>query len=207
MVSHACHGNNMPRTLRFSNGYKRPQAEVYGFDWGNGMMGRSNLYLLVALLGAGGVAPAAGAPLKPSLCSADERVYFSCQADKGAKRIALCGQVKGSPDGVRGFLQYRFGTREHPDLVYPSSRNESLEKFTYGGANQKLGRMESREVSFHSGSFDYTVYTMSYPLGDAESDGYGHESGVRVARDGKDVATVKCGSEPEGTLWDLGWLQ
>jgi hypothetical protein len=92
-------------------------------------------------------------------------------------------------------------------MVYPSSRDESLEKFKYGGAYQKLGRMESREVSFHSGSFDYTVYTMSYPLGDAESDGYGRESGVRVARDGKDLATVKCASEPQGSLSDLGWLQ
>jgi hypothetical protein len=170
-------------------------------------MSKSSLYLLVALLGADGMALAAKPPLNASLCAADERVYFSCQAGKGPKRIALCGQVKGGADGVRGFLQYRFGTREHPEMVYPSSRDESLEKFTFGGAYQKLGRMESKEISFHSGSFGYTVYTESYPLGDAESDGYAHGAGVRVAKGGKDVATVKCGDEPQEDLGELGWLQ
>ena len=92
-------------------------------------------------------------------------------------------------------------------MVYPSSRNASLEKFTYGGEYRKTARTDSSEVRFHSGSFDYTVYIMSYPLGDAESDGYGDESGVRVARDGKDVATVMCGSKPEGSLSGLGWLR
>jgi hypothetical protein len=175
---------------------------------GNNVMGRCNLYLLMALLGGGSAALAATAPLNGSLCAADERVYFSCQVDKSAKRIALCGQVEGlTGRGVHGFLQYRFGTREHPEMVYPSSRDNSLEKFKYGGAYQKLGRMESREISFHSGSFDYTVYTESYPLGDAESDGYGSESGVRVARAGKDVATVKCGGELQDDLSGLGWLQ
>jgi hypothetical protein len=163
--------------------------------------------MLMALLGANGMALAAKAPLNASLCAADERVYFSCQVGKGSKRIALCGQVKGAADGVRGFLQYRFGTREHTEMIYPSSRDESLDKFTYGGAYQKLGRMESKEVSFHSGSFDYTVYTSSYPLGDAESDGYARDAGVRVVRDGKEVATVKCGGEPQESLGDLGWLQ
>lgn len=174
---------------------------------GNGLMGRPNLYLLVALLGASNMALAAKAPLNASLCAADERVYFSCQTGKGSKRIALCGQVKGAADGARGFLQYRFGTREHPEMIYPGSRDESLEKFTYGGAYQKLGRMESKEIRFHNGSFDYTVYKMSYPLGDAESDGYAHEAGVRVAKDGKEVATVKCGGEPQEALGELGWLQ
>jgi hypothetical protein len=134
------------------------------------MMGRCSLYLLVALLGANGMALAAKTPLNASLCAADERVYFSCQAGKGSKRIALCGQVKGAADGVHGFLQYRFGTREHTEMIYPSSRDESLDKFTYGGAYQKLGRMESKE-------------------------------------DGKEVATVKCGGEPQESLGDLGWLQ
>jgi hypothetical protein len=32
-------------------------------------------------------------------------------------------------------------------------------------------------------------------------------SSLYLARGGKDVATVKCGSELEGSLWDLGWLQ
>lgn len=171
------------------------------------MMGRSSFYLLVALLAVDGMAYAARAPLNASLCAADERVYFSCQAGKGSKRIALCGQVKGGADGVHGFLQYRFGTREHLDMAYPSAREASLDKFSFGGAYQKMGRMESKEVSFHNGDFDYTVYTMSYPLGDAESDGYAREAGVRVARGGKDVATVKCGGDPQEALGELGWLQ
>jgi len=171
------------------------------------MMGRSSLYLLTALLGAGSAALAAKMPLNASLCAADERVYFSCQAGKGPKRIALCGQVTGGAGGEHDFLQYRFGTREHLEMVYPSSREDSVDKFTFGGAYQKMGRMESKEISFHSGSYDYTVYTMSYPLGDAESDGYAHDSGVRVARAGKDVATVKCGGEPREDLGGLGWLQ
>jgi hypothetical protein len=169
-------------------------------------MSKSSLYLLVALLCADGMALAAKGPLNASLCAADEHVYFSCQAENSAKRIALCGQVEGG-NGVHGFLQYRFGKRENPEMVYPSSRNESLEKFTYDGAYQKMGRTDTSEVSFHSGSFDYTVYIMSYPLGDAESDGYGRESGVRVARGGKEVATVKCDGKPEGYLSGLGWLR
>jgi hypothetical protein len=162
----------------------------------------------LGFLGAGLLVFTAWASAAESLCAADERVYFSCQAGKGPKRIALCGQVKGlAGRGVHGFLQYRFGTREHLEMVYPSSRDDSLEKFKYGGAYQKMGRMESKEISFHSGSFDYTVYTESYPLGDAESDGYADEAGVRVAKGGKEVATVKCGGKLQQDLGDLGWLQ
>jgi hypothetical protein len=94
---------------------KQTFADLIG--GGNSVIGRFNLYRLMALLGVGSAALAAKGPLNVSLCAADERVYFSCQADKSVKRIALCGQVKGSPGDVRGFLQYRFGTREHAEMV------------------------------------------------------------------------------------------
>jgi hypothetical protein len=84
------------------------------------MMDRPSWLLLAALLGAHYLAFAAKPLLNASLCAADEHVYVSCQAEKSAKRIVLCGQVKGlAGRGVHGFLQYRFGTREHLEMVYP----------------------------------------------------------------------------------------
>lgn len=159
------------------------------------------------LSGAPGLARAAKGPLNASLCASDEHVYFSCRAGKGPSRIALCGQLKGAAGDVRGFLQYRFGSRGQPEMVYPRIREESLDKFTYDSAFQKLGRMESREIRFRNGSYDYAVYWESYPLGESESDGYATEAGVRVARDGKDVTTIRCGGESQEDLSGLGWLR
>ena len=171
------------------------------------MIGRSSSFLFAMFFCADGVALAAKAPLNTSLCAADEQVYFSCRVANGSKRIALCGQVKEPTDGEGSFLQYRFGERGNPEMVFPSAWEASLDKFSYSGAYSKMGRTGSEEVSFHRGNFDYTVYMMFYPLGDAESSGYAHMAGVRVARDGQDVANVKCGGTPQAALGELSWLR
>ena len=92
-------------------------------------------------------------------------------------------------------------------MVFPRARGDSLDKFSFGGSYQKMGRMGSEEVSFRRGSVDYTVYVMFHPLGDAESSGYAHVAGVRVARDGQDVANIKCDGAPQAALGELGWLR
>jgi hypothetical protein len=148
----------------------------------------------------GSAAPAA------SLCQAGEQVYFACTVGKGPRQLALCGRLSGSPE-ASGYLQYRFGTPAHLDLVYPARREGSLERFSWRRDYMKTRRMESYELAFRNGRYGYTVYLSSYPLGDEESDGYAEDAGVRVSDGGKQLADLRCGGAVTQYLSGLGVLQ
>jgi hypothetical protein len=90
-----------------------------------------------------------------SLCAATEQVLFSCSVGKADKIASLCGSPeleKGS-----GYLQYRYGARRKIELVFPATRESSLEKFRY--AHYLRHQIDRTQVSFSNGGFEYSVFT------------------------------------------------
>jgi hypothetical protein len=111
-----------------------------------------------------------------SLCAPTEQVLFSCSIGKAEKIASLCGSPelkKGS-----GYLQYRYGVRGKIELVFPATKDNSLEKFRY--AHYFRYQIDRAQVSFSNGGFEYSVFT-SY---DREGKRPVEEHGVLVSKEG-----------------------
>lgn len=114
-------------------------------------------------------------------CNDTETNLFSCEI--GKKTLSVCGSK--DLDEVKGSMQYRFGTSEKLDLVYPE-KNEHPKKFfrsnrLYSSAEQSL----IQELQFKKSNTAYTVYTQDIK-GKLEA-------GVVVTTNKKDIS-LKCKS-------------
>jgi hypothetical protein len=123
-----------------------------------------------------------------SHCSAQEQTIFSCSL--GKNMVSVCASNDISP--TSGYLQYRFGQKNAPELIYPAStepgrhsviRAQTL-MFSGGGGAY---------LRFINGSFNYIVYT-------AIGKGWGTKDGVSVTKDGKQIANLKCRDVPVSKL-------
>jgi hypothetical protein len=109
----------------------------------------------------------AAAPV--GLCSASETVFLSCRT-KEKKWISLCGALPKS-------VQYRFGTRARPELLYPEKAEEGPQKLRY--AHYFRFQVDRMEVSFSNLGVEYSVFDYH--------DGADRHAGVRVkTTDGKE---------------------
>ena len=138
---------------------------------------------------------AGGASAADSLCAPNEHVFFNCPIKDSRKLLSVCGR---SGD----YLQYRFGPHEKPELVYPKTKEGSLEKFWVANKNVPSAFYESHQLSFQSGGTEYRVYAITEQNGgrDSPPDRYG---GVIVSTgSGKDV-TMPCGGAPTNELGTL----
>lgn len=147
----------------------------------------------VGLLLAGSAA-ARVAPAPANLCTAGERVAFTCRA--GAKVISFCasGDV----------LHYRFGKPGRAELSYPAGNAPARSVFRFSSAAYSGGG-EAR-VRFTNGGYDYLVYT-ALIAGSWNADGTrDHEEldGVLVRKGGRKVANIRCTTSPENDLYPLG---
>jgi hypothetical protein len=111
-----------------------------------------------------------------SLCAANEQVLFSCPIGKLQKIASLCG----SPELKKGngYLQYRYGSREKIELVFPATRDGSLEKFRY--VHYWRYQIDRTQVAFSNDGFEYALFT-SY---DGEGKRPVTEHGVVVLKEG-----------------------
>lgn len=112
-------------------------------------------------------------------CNDTEINIFSCEI--GKKILSVCGSK--DLDDVKGTMQYRFGTAEKLDLLYPD-KNEHPKKFfksnrLYSSVEQSL----IQELQFKKSNTIYTVYTQ-------EIKGK-KEAGVFVTMNSKDIY-LKC---------------
>ncbi len=152
----------------------------------------------VAIAGLGlllaGSATARVTPAPANLCTAGERVAFTCRA--GAKVISFCasGDV----------LHYRFGKPGKAELSYPAGNAPARSVFRFSSAAYSGGG-EAR-VRFTNGGYEYLVYT-ALIAGDWNADGTrDHEEldGVLVRKGGRKVANIRCTSALENDLYPLG---
>jgi hypothetical protein len=121
-----------------------------------------------------------GAGATESHCQRDEATLFSCRAANG-KIISVCGSRQLS--ATEGYLQYRYGAKGAPELIYPptkDARREILESGTlmYSGGGGAYLR-------FKRDDYGYVVYT-------ASGRGWGSRAGVAVEKDGRLAADVRC---------------
>jgi hypothetical protein len=159
----------------------------------------------LGLAGLGSLAIAGLANASESLCASSEQVFFSCPVKDSPKLLSVCGQVNPESEGAEavrsGYLQYRFGPHDKPELIFPKTRDGSLEKFWAASEYLPSAFYEGYQLSFLSGETEYRVYAMSEGAGpDAPPEKYG---GVIVSTAGGKDITIPCGSPPENKLSSL----
>ena len=135
------------------------------------LTGSSVVFLLCALARVA----AAGA----SHCSAKEQILFSCNT--GRKTVSVCASPDLSP--TAGSLQYRFGRRGAPELLYPAA-GADWRQVTRGGTLTFSGG-GGAYLSFAKEPYRYVVYT-------AIGKGWGQKAGVVVEKGGKRLTSLPC---------------
>jgi hypothetical protein len=153
--------------------------------------GRVWLAILAATTLAGaGSASRSAPPAAPSLCVAGETPVLSCGV-KGGKILSLC--ASGRLDTAAATrLQYRFGRRGAPELVWPTGPEAPAGRFRLA-ATPYAGGGEER-IRFSIGAFDYVVFQRTI-AGDWNPDGtrdHFQDEGVAVLRAGKVVGRQTC---------------
>lgn len=130
-------------------------------------------------------APAAAPPPKAGSCDGGE-LLFSCPV-KGGKEIRVCGAT-----GEAIWLTYTFGKPGVPELVFPTSRVDSVPKFMVEERSfvQSMGYV----LSFTNGKVTYEVTEMMGAGGPGgETNNF---AGVTVLEGEKQLAQVACTSPP-----------
>jgi hypothetical protein len=114
-----------------------------------------------------------------SHCTIDEAIIFNCIT--GKKIVSVCASKTISP--TAGYLQYRFGPKGSPDLVYPEDKvhpgpDVQSKTLTFAGGGGAF-------IRFIRGQYGYVVYT-------ALGRGWGEKAGVAVEKDNKLMVNLPC---------------
>lgn len=142
----------------------------------------SKVWVLLSLLSA---SIAIASP--SSLCSPRELTVFDC--DVGSKRLSICASNDlGTKNGT---LQYRFGTAEKIELLYPESPRAPVGHF-WASSTAYSGGGEFR-IRFRNGSHDFLVFDSTTRTGfGASGNKPVFEAGVLVKQKGKPLAIRRC---------------
>ena len=128
----------------------------------------------------------ANAPMGTGHCDPSEHAVFSCEVS-GKRYLSLCTD----PEFTQ--LQYRFGDPEKPDMRSPAS--SSVSEFHYGHVAWAHG--EEHNVWFVNEGHTYKVVSAVGGGGPTGDDGASNNYvGVRVIKDDKELAFVKCVKTP-----------
>lgn len=87
-----------------------------------------------------------------TLCDSADRVYFSCKTKKN-KFLSVCHSAYGD--------QYRYGTREHLELVFPKNESEASREYSVIGSATQNYSPEREEIHFNTGTHRYTVINVA----------------------------------------------
>ena len=121
-------------------------------------------------------------------CANDEATLFSCLAEDRAHTIELCA-VRDDAAGGYQSLQYRYGTAEKTELVFPQDRMMGKTEMSFAHAFDKTTYVWSPR--FGNGGFTYRVF------------GLGDEAGVEVWKNKKRLARVMCAAKPYSSPGDI----
>jgi hypothetical protein len=129
-------------------------------------------------------APAAAAGKAVTLCKPDERVVFSCGA--GARYASVCASQDISKS--QGTMQYRFGSPNKLELVYPATPGKPAENFKGGSLMFSGGG--GAFLRFSNGPYEYTVFSA---IGKWGANGEPlDEEGVAIRKDAKEFSNFVC---------------
>ena len=121
-------------------------------------------------------------------CADDEATLFSCLAQDQKHTIELCA-VRDDAAGGYQTLQYRYGTAEAQELVFPEARRDGRQQMSFAHAFDKDVYVWS--LRFGNGGFTYRIF------------GLGQEAGVEVWKKKKRLAQVMCGERPYAAPDDI----
>ena len=124
--------------------------------------------------------------LAESLCTKGEVTYFSCNT-AGGKVASLCGAKIEDRSTLPTYLQYRYGTIQELELVYPSTLTNSTANFNgvyFSPAGEGLAA-----VVFNPGIFEYSIVGLHNSGGQSFS-------GVQVMRGEVEVSRKACLEAP-----------
>ncbi|MES2943001.1 MAG: hypothetical protein V4772_09060 [Pseudomonadota bacterium] len=117
-----------------------------------------------------------------TLCTASERVFFSCEIKQG-RQVSVCGSADLTP--TSGYLQYRIGkSAAVPELVFPADFKHPAGQFDF--SNEGFGAKSStRNLRFRSGAYVYVIYASTYAFGT-------NAAGVAVKKGVEPIRYVAC---------------
>lgn len=140
-------------------------------------------------------AKATAAPARTSHCTAAEDVVFSCRS--GQKMVSVCASKDAA--ATRGTLEYRFGDTSHDKpLEQKLPREKTVPSKAATGDVDAFSGGGGAWLSFRQGQYAHTVYT---GIGNWGPNGEKREkAGLLVARDGKQVALMRCTGRPVSLL-------
>jgi hypothetical protein len=124
-----------------------------------------------------------------SHCSGQEQTVFSCSL--GEKVVSVCASKDISP--TSGYLQYRFGKPNAPELMFPSSTKSFSHRSDIKARSLMFSGGGGAYLRFINGKYNYIVYT-------AIGKGWGVKDGVSVEKNGKLIANLKCRDVPVSIL-------
>ncbi|MBK8817401.1 MAG: hypothetical protein IPN42_18795 [Methylococcaceae bacterium] len=113
-------------------------------------------------------------------CTKNETIVFSCRT--GSKIVSVCAS-KTIASGS-GYLQYRFGPKKKPELIYPENQlpsaktNIQADTLTFAGGGGAYLRFKREE-------YGYVIYT-------AIGRGWGEKAGVVVERNNASQVNLPC---------------
>jgi hypothetical protein len=124
-------------------------------------------------------------------CKADEVDYFSCQIVNSTRVASICGNVENRQIEGSSWVQYRFGSMNHLELVYPEQKGNSASAFE-GNA---FGRYQIVDLRFVSGDVLYSVTLDGTFYGDPSVEAQARmkpTGGVTVNFDSSKGTTFSC---------------
>lgn len=110
----------------------------------------------------------------PTLCAANEDIYFSCPLGNG-RIVSICAHGNKFPSA--GYVQYRYGSLGNVELVYPPRRTPPESIFYYVNATE--GSVNRDVLKFKNGRYVYVLYQAFF-------------SGLTVLRDGEVIFNETC---------------
>jgi hypothetical protein len=127
-------------------------------------------------------------PVQALACADDEATLLSCLTRDGKHTVQLCA-VRDDAAGGYQSLQYRYGTTETDELVFPENRREGKRLMSFAHAFDRDTYVWS--LRFDNGGYVYRVF------------GLGAEAGVEVWRKKKRVTQVMCGERATAYVGDI----
>lgn len=116
-----------------------------------------------------------------TLCKPSEDIYFSCPMKN--KIVSVCAKNNVSPDA--GYVQYRYGTTEDIEMIYPKNNVPPRDIFSITDASE--GSAAQENLKFKNGSYDYVLY-------------HGFTNGLYVVKGDKAVFRGLCDSSSYGSI-------
>ena len=124
-----------------------------------------------------------------SYCSAQEQIVFSCSL--GKKMVSVCASNDFSANS--GYLQYRFGLKGAPELVFPGLTKAAPAASYVQARTLMFAGGGGGYLRFINGPHHYIVYT-------AIGKGWGERDGVAVEKNGQRIANLGCRDVPLSKL-------